>query len=70
VQRRRDPADRRRHIVKITSRGASAVHSVERAVAQVEQDAVTSLTEAEVGQLQMLLSRLHSGQYEAECDSD
>ena len=70
VQRCRDPADRRRHIVEITSRGASAVRSVELAVAEVEQDAVTSLSEAEVGQLQMLLSRLHSGQSEAECDSD
>jgi DNA-binding MarR family transcriptional regulator len=70
VQRRRNPADRRRHVVKITSRGASAVRSVELAVAQVEQDAVTSLNEAEAGQLQMLLSRLHSGQSEAECDSD
>ncbi len=70
VQRRRNPADRRRHIVEITSRGASAVRSVELAVAEVEQDAATSLSEAEVGQLQMLLSRLHSGQSEAECDSD
>jgi DNA-binding MarR family transcriptional regulator len=70
VQRRRDPADRRRHIVEITRRGASAVRSVERAVAEVEQNAVTSLSEAEVSQLQMLLSRLHSRQSEAECDSD
>jgi len=70
VQRRRDPTDRRRHIVEITRRGASAARSVERAVAEVEQDAVASLSEAEVGQLQMLLSRLHSGQSEAECDSD
>ena len=61
---------RRNHIVEITSRGASAARSVELAVAEVEQDAVTSLSEAEVGQLQMLLSRLHSGQSEAECDSD
>ena len=52
VQRRRNPADRRRHIVEITSRGASAVRSVELAVAEVEQDAVTSLRDAEVGQLQ------------------
>src|SRR4029453_13131705 len=70
VQPPPDPADPRRHIVEITSRGASAVRSVERAVAEVEQDAVTSLSEAEVGQLQMLLSRLHSGQSGAECDSD
>jgi len=43
---------------------------VERSVAAVEHDAVTLLSEAEVSQLQMLLSRLHSGQPEAECDSD
>ena len=56
--------------MQITDRGASAVRSVERAVAEVEQDAVASLSEAEVGQLQTLLSRLHSGQAEAECDPD
>ncbi|HEY6811870.1 MAG TPA: hypothetical protein VI074_04180, partial [Propionibacteriaceae bacterium] len=65
-----DPADRRRHIVEITRRGDSAVRSVERAVAEVEQDAVTLLSDAEVSQLQLLLSRLHSGQSEAECDAD
>jgi DNA-binding MarR family transcriptional regulator len=70
VQRRRDPADRRRHIVEITRRGGSAARAVERAVAEVEQEAVASLSEAEVGQLQTLLSRLRSGQSEMECDPD
>jgi DNA-binding MarR family transcriptional regulator len=56
--------------VEITRRGGSAARAVERAVAEVEQEAVASLSEAEVGQLQTLLSRLRSGQSEMECDPD
>src|SRR5262245_11619864 len=37
--RRRDPADRRRHIVDITAAGTAAVRAVEQALAEVEREA-------------------------------
>jgi DNA-binding MarR family transcriptional regulator len=60
VQRRRDPADRRRHIVEITPAGTRAIRAVEQAIAEVEQDAFTDLDETEITQLQQLLSRVRT----------
>jgi DNA-binding MarR family transcriptional regulator len=60
VERRRDPADRRRHIVEITEAGCKSAAEVERAIAEVEQDAFAQLDENEVAQLQALLARVHS----------
>ena len=60
VERRRDPIDRRRHIVEITPDGVTAVCAVERAVAEVEHDAFAGLTADEIEQLHTLLSRLRT----------
>jgi len=60
VERRRDPIDRRRHIVEITPEGVTAVCAVERAVAEVEHDAFAALTADEIEQLHTLLSRLRT----------
>jgi DNA-binding MarR family transcriptional regulator len=60
VERRRDPADRRRHIVEITRAGCAAAADVERAITEVEQDAFAQLDENEVAQLRALLARVHS----------
>ena len=60
VERRRDPIDRRRHIVEITPDGVTAVCAVERAVAEVEHDAFAALTADEIEQLHTLLSRLRT----------
>jgi DNA-binding MarR family transcriptional regulator len=60
VERRRDPADRRRHIVDITSAGRRAACAVEKAIADVEQDAFAELDSEEITRLRMLLSRLRT----------
>ena len=70
VERRRDPIDRRRHIVEITPDGVTAVCAVERAVAEVEQDALAGLTADEIEQLHALLSRIRTGQSDPDCASD
>jgi DNA-binding MarR family transcriptional regulator len=58
VERRRDPADRRRHIVEITGAGCVAAAEVEQAIAEVEQEAFAQLDENEVAQLRSLLARV------------
>jgi MarR family transcriptional regulator, lower aerobic nicotinate degradation pathway regulator len=58
VERRRDPADRRRHIVRMTPEGRRALARL-RAVAQgVEDDFLASLDESERAQLHALLLRV------------
>lgn len=58
IERRRDPADRRRHIVDITIAGRAAAEIVDKAIAEVEQDAFTDLDDNEVAQLESLLARI------------
>jgi DNA-binding MarR family transcriptional regulator len=70
VERRRDPADRRRHIVKITQSGRRAVRAVDSAIAAVERDAFADLDAAEVAQLYALLTRLRTRHDESICDQD
>ncbi len=60
AERRRDPADRRRHIVEITPAGATAAGAVESAIADVERDAFADLDEEEVRQLHALLGRVRT----------
>jgi DNA-binding MarR family transcriptional regulator len=58
VERRRDPADRRRHIVRMTPEGRRALARL-RAVAQgVEDNFLASLDESERAQLHALLLRV------------
>jgi len=58
VERRRDPADRRRHIVEVTSAGSAAMLAVDDAITAVEREALADLAPAEVTQLHSLLARL------------
>ena len=55
--RRRDPADRRRHLVEITDEGLRALGSAEKAIEGVEDDVLTLLTRDERVELQGLLSK-------------
>jgi DNA-binding MarR family transcriptional regulator len=58
AQRRRDPTDRRRHIVEITPAGADMLITVDAAIAAVEHDLFADLAIDEVAHLRELLGRI------------
>lgn len=58
AERRRDPADRRRHIVEITAAGSEALERVDSAVSAAERELFGDLTEAEQAVLRGLLDRV------------
>nr|WP_221382630.1 MarR family winged helix-turn-helix transcriptional regulator [Actinoplanes polyasparticus] len=62
VRRRRDPADRRRHIVEITEAGAAAMTKFDAAIARVEEELFADLTVQERGALHSLLARVRTTQ--------
>jgi DNA-binding MarR family transcriptional regulator len=57
ITRRRDPADRRRHIVELSAAGSGEVTQAYDKLKQVEDDLFRSLTANERGTLYSLLSR-------------
>jgi DNA-binding MarR family transcriptional regulator len=57
VARRRDPADRRRHVVELTSEGRSALEHADRARDSLEDEILAALTPEEREQLRILLAR-------------
>jgi DNA-binding MarR family transcriptional regulator len=67
IERRRDPADRRRHIVEITPRGKSRAADFEAALAAVEAVLFADLTAGEIATLQGLLARVRSPGDEDTC---
>lgn len=62
VVRRRDPEDRRRHIVEVTDTGVEALAEWERALAEVEDRVLGALSEDEREQFHALLIRAAGGQ--------
>jgi DNA-binding MarR family transcriptional regulator len=68
--RRRDPSDRRRHIVEITERGAEVVGTIERALGGVEAKLFADLDPAETGRLRELLARVRIDPGAAACGGD
>ncbi len=58
VQRRRDPADRRRHIVEITANGKARAAEVRAAVAEAEAAIFRDLAPGELETLNTLLERV------------
>jgi MarR family transcriptional regulator, lower aerobic nicotinate degradation pathway regulator len=58
ISRRRDPEDRRRHVVEISKRGTKLVREVERAAGKVEDQFFAALDEDERTVLQGLLARV------------
>jgi DNA-binding MarR family transcriptional regulator len=57
VRRRRDPADRRRHLVELTPAGRRALERAERAQESIEEDVLATLSPSERATLHDLLSR-------------
>jgi DNA-binding MarR family transcriptional regulator len=57
IERRRDPADRRRHIVEVTNAGLKAIERGERGQESVEDDVLKGLTARQRDELRRLLSR-------------
>jgi len=55
--RRRDPSDRRRHLVEITEEGLRAFASAQKAIEGVEDDVLSGLTRQDRVELHALLSR-------------
>ncbi len=55
--RRRDPADRRRHLVEITDEGRRAFENAEKGIESVEDEVLSLLSAAERVELQALLAK-------------
>ena len=62
VERRRDPADRRRHIVVMTPEGAKALEAADRAVESLEVEVLGALWVEEREALRGLLARAVAGE--------
>jgi DNA-binding MarR family transcriptional regulator len=67
AERRRDPADRRRHIVEISSRGTRLVADVHRAITAVEAELFADLDATEIATLQGLLARVKASADDEAC---
>jgi DNA-binding MarR family transcriptional regulator len=58
AERQRDPADRRRHIVRITPRGNARLAEADDALADAEEQILASLSERQREQLRSLLGKI------------
>jgi DNA-binding MarR family transcriptional regulator len=55
VERRRDPADRRRHLVDITAAGLEALEEAELAQGSIEDEILSGLSSSERAEFRALL---------------
>ena len=67
AKRRRDPEDRRRHLVEVSSKGLAVIEKVSEVMDGVEEDLLDGLEPAERAQFEELLTSIweRSGGYEA-----
>jgi DNA-binding MarR family transcriptional regulator len=65
VERRRDPADRRRHLVEITVAGSAALDEAESKLDSLEDQVLGNLDAEERAQLRELLAKAMAGQEES-----
>lgn len=62
IARRRDPDDRRRHIVEITPRGKKVLERAERGMDKLEQELLSALSPSERATLKQLIRRVLESQ--------
>ena len=62
IARRRDPDDRRRHIVELTPRGKKVLEGAERGMAQLEEELLSALSPSERATLKQLVRRVLQSQ--------
>src|SRR5579862_1615093 len=65
LERRRDPLDRRRHIVELSAGGRAAIDRAEQALASVQDEVLATLDAGERATLHALLLRAAEGQIDA-----
>jgi DNA-binding MarR family transcriptional regulator len=70
VERRRDPVDRRRHIVSMTDQGRKALHQAEAAQQTLEDEILVALDPEERSTLAHLLRKAIDGQGGASTTGD
>ncbi|WNV91769.1 MarR family transcriptional regulator [Umezawaea sp. Da 62-37] len=58
AERKRDPEDRRRHIVEMSDRGHRALEGMSRIVNHIDRDLLADLSPSDVERLHSLLDRL------------
>jgi DNA-binding MarR family transcriptional regulator len=68
AERRRDPTDRRRHIVEISPRGIQLVADVYASVESVETELFASLDTHEIDVLHKMLIRINTTAADESCD--
>lgn len=68
AERRRDPADRRRHNVAITTAGSTALGKTNAALDEVEQGLFADLSAADQETLRALLARIDAHGDDVNCD--
>ena len=61
AERRRDPDDRRRHVVEITDAGRDALERAEQALDDLEEAVLDGLTDQERAKLRELLAKALAG---------
>jgi DNA-binding MarR family transcriptional regulator len=69
AERRRDPDDRRRHIVELTPAGVRALERAEKGMQSVEDEVLSGLSAKQRVELGRLLSLALSDESQAEADS-
>ncbi|MGW4646566.1 MarR family winged helix-turn-helix transcriptional regulator [Kitasatospora sp. NPDC004289] len=69
VERRRDPADRRRHIVEITPAGTTTLDHLDRTLTEVESTLFGDLSERERTTLRKLLGRINTSPGDHACEA-
>jgi DNA-binding MarR family transcriptional regulator len=67
IERRRDPADRRRHIVSLSAAGAGSRKASDSEFRQIEDDLLKALTSGDRAQLYDLLARALGGVMPGPC---